>query len=103
LNNKICALTRDEAKDIADLIFLSMKYSFTWETIINHAREKDAWVNEIEVSQSLYKFDTQRLTTINWIKKPEYDSMQKACQIIGKDIINGGENSIAGENQFHES
>ncbi|MFC2080821.1 nucleotidyl transferase AbiEii/AbiGii toxin family protein [Bacteroidota bacterium] len=98
LSNKICALTRDEPKDVADLIFLSMKYSFTWETIINYAREKDTWVNEIEVSQLLHKFDTQRLTKISWIKKPEYESMQKACHIIGKDIIDGGENSIAGKN-----
>jgi len=68
LNNKICALSRDEAKDIADLIFLSMKYNFTWETMINCARQKDTWVNEIEVSQSVYKFDTRRLIKINWIK-----------------------------------
>jgi hypothetical protein len=97
LSNKICALSRDEAKDVADLIFLSMKYIFTWETIVNYAREKDTWVNEIEVSQLLYKFDTRRLTKINWIKEPEYDYLQKACQIIAKDIINGGENSLTGK------
>ena len=34
LSNKICALTRDEAKDVADLIFLSMKFNFNWETIL---------------------------------------------------------------------
>jgi hypothetical protein len=57
---------RYEAKDVADLIFLSMKYTFTWETMINCARQKDTWVNEIEVSQSVYKFDTRRLIKINW-------------------------------------
>ena len=98
LSNKICALSRDEAKDVADLIFLSMKYAFTWEKMINYARQKDTWVNEIEVSQLLYNFDTQRLTKINWTKKPDYDYMQKACKIIGKDIIDGGNNSITGEN-----
>ena len=45
MSNKICALSRDEAKDVADLIFLSMKYAFTWETMINYARQKDKWVN----------------------------------------------------------
>jgi len=98
LSNKICALSRDEAKDVADLIFLSMKYNFTWETMVNYAREKDTWVNEIEVSQLVYKFDMQRLTKINWIKEPEYDLICKACQIIAKDIIDGGKNSLAGEN-----
>ena len=94
LSNKICALSRDEAKDVADLIFLSMKYTFTWETMINYARQKDTWVNEIEVSQSIYKFDTRKLIKINWIKEPEYENMQDICKIIAKDIIDGGENSL---------
>ena len=94
LSNKICALSRDEAKDVADLIFLSMKYSFTWETMINYARQKDTWVNEIEVSQSVHKFDTRRLIKINWIKEPEYKKMQDVCKIIAKDIIDGGTNSL---------
>jgi hypothetical protein len=98
LSNKICALSRDEAKDVVDLIFLSKKYNFTWETMINYARQKDAWVNEIEVSQLVYKFDMQRLTKINWIKEPEYDYLQKACKIIAKDIIDGGKNSIVSAN-----
>jgi len=94
LSNKICALSRDEAKDIADLIFLSMKYDFTWETIINYARQKDTWVNEIEVSQSVYQFDTRRLIKIKWIKEPDYENMRDVCKIIAKDIIDGGINSL---------
>jgi len=95
LSNKICALSRDEAKDIADLIFLSMKYDFTWETMINYARQKDTWVNEIEVSQSVYQFDARRLNKINWIKESDYENMQDVCKIIAKDIIDGGKNSLS--------
>ncbi|MDY6793302.1 MAG: nucleotidyl transferase AbiEii/AbiGii toxin family protein [Thermodesulfobacteriota bacterium] len=94
LSNKICALSRDEAKDFSDLIFLSMKYNFTWETMINYARQKDTWVNEIEVSQSVYNFDTKRLIKINWIKEPDYKTIQDVCKIIAKDIIDGGKNSL---------
>ena len=94
LSNKICALSRDEAKDVADLIFLSMKYPFTWETMINYARQKDTWVNEIEVSQSVYEFDTRRLTKINWIKETKYENLQDVCKIIARDIIDGGKNSL---------
>ena len=94
LSNKICALSRDEPKDVADLIYLSMRYNFTWETMINYAREKDTWVNEIEVSQSVYKFDTRRLIKIKWIKEPDYETMQDVCKLIAKDIIDGGKNSI---------
>jgi predicted nucleotidyltransferase component of viral defense system len=94
LSNKICALNRDEPKDMADLIFLSMTYAFDWETMINHARQKDTWVNEIEVSQSVYKFDVGRLKKVNWVKEPDYEKMQGLCQIIAKDIIGGGKNSL---------
>jgi len=62
--------------------------------MINYARRKDTWVNEIEVSQSIYKFDTRRLIRINWIKKPEYEKMQDVCKIFSKDIIDGGNNSL---------
>lgn len=94
LSNKICALPRDEAKDIADLIFLAMKYDFTWETMINAAREKDGWVNEIDVSKAIYTFDTQRLISINWTKAPDHETLQHACRVISKDIIDGGKNSF---------
>ena len=94
LSNKICALSRDEAKDMADLIFISMKYNFTWETMINYAQQKDTWVNEIEVSQLIYNFDMRRLIKINWIQEPEYGKIQDFCKIIAKDIIDGGKNSI---------
>jgi len=69
-------------------------YCTPWETIINYVRQKDTWVNEIEVSQSVYKFDTRRLFKINWIKKPEYENVQDVCKIIAKDIIDGGKNSL---------
>jgi hypothetical protein len=71
-----------------------MKYAFTWETMINYARQKDTWINEIEVSQSVCNFDTRRLININWLKEPEYENMQDVCKIIAKDIIDGGENSL---------
>jgi len=95
LSNKICALSRDEAKDVADLIFLSMRYTFAWEAVIDWARQKDTWVNEIEISQFIHEFDVRRLSRINWIKKPEYTDMQDACKVIARDMIDGGQNSLS--------
>lgn len=97
LSNKISALTRDEPKDIADLIFLSRKYEFNWKQMIDFAREEDKWVNEIEVSKVFYDFETQRLSEINWTGKPEYSFLGEACRIIASDIIRGKENSLAGK------
>jgi len=95
LSNKICALSRDEAKDVADLIFLSMRYTFRWETAIGWARQKDTWVNEIEISQLIYEFDARRLSKIKWIQQPGYADMQEACGTIARDIIDGGRNSLS--------
>lgn len=53
------------------MIFLSMNYSFTWQTVIGYAREKDMWVNEIEVSKMIQKTDTQRLKKLHWVKEPD--------------------------------
>ena len=94
LSNKVCTLPRDEAKDLADLIFLSMNFSFTWKTIICYAREKDLWVNEIEVSQMVQRADTRKLKNVHWVKEPDYDLLQKMCQVIAKDIIRGEANSL---------
>ena len=69
--------------------------------MITYARQKDTWVNEIEVSQAVYKFDTRKLIKINWIKEPEYENMQDICKIIAKDIIDGGENSLFNYNPRH--
>lgn len=96
LSIKVCALPRDEAKDLADLIFLSMKYHFNWETMIDYAREKDVWVNEIEVSKMVQRSDTERLKKIRWIQEPDFDRLQKICHTIAKDIIAGEDNSCVG-------
>jgi len=96
LSNKISALPRDEAKDFADLIFLSKKYNFTWQKMIDLAREKDMWVNEIEVSQLVHGFDIKRLTDIKWVEEPEYNVLEEACREIAKDILKGDANSLAG-------
>ncbi len=76
--------------------YLEHRYSDDLDLFVNRNNDFKQ-LTDIIISQLLYKFDTQRLTKINWIKEPDYDHLQKACQIIAKDIIIGGENSLAGE------
>lgn len=56
LSNKISALPRSAEKDVADILFLSYHYQFNWESIINDAKEKDMWVNPIDVSSMIETF-----------------------------------------------
>jgi predicted nucleotidyltransferase component of viral defense system len=48
LSNKLTALTRHSEKDIADLVFIALKFDFNWVEIFKEASEKDLWVNPVE-------------------------------------------------------
>ena len=43
LSNKLSALSRNDAKDLADILFISKKYSFSWPEIIAQAKEENLW------------------------------------------------------------
>lgn len=95
LSNKVTALGRYAAKDVVDLIFISLNYPFNWRKIFSDASEKDMWVNPIEVSKILDEFPIQKLTEINWIDNPPDNKWfeEKRKQIIS-DIIEGKTNSL---------
>lgn len=94
LSNKICALSRDEPKDIADILFISAKYNFNWKEIIDFAKNKDAWVDESEVLIILEKFDIKRLSQVNWIDPINFAEIENKMPIIIQDILLGKSNSL---------
>jgi len=94
LSNKICAISRYEPKDIADIIFISEFYAFSWEKILDEAKQKDIWVNPIEISRIIYEFPAEKLSLIKWIKPLNIDKIQKYIKIVAKDILNGENNSL---------
>jgi predicted nucleotidyltransferase component of viral defense system len=77
LSNKICALSRLESKDIADILFISKKYQFDWEDIFNEAKEKDIWVEPLSISKLIDEFPAQKLSTIKWINPIDMDIFSK--------------------------
>lgn len=98
LINKITALPRLEAKDVADIVFISLKYSFNWASVIPEAAEKDMWVNPPETAKILDEFPLERLTDINWIDKaPDPQWFGTRLRIIIKDILQGNDNTLCGE------
>lgn len=94
LSNKICALARNEAKDIADIIYISLKYPFNWMEIIEDAKNKDMWVNEIDISMIISSFSVDRLRTIKWINDPDYSIIRNNLEVIAKEIAMGNINSL---------
>lgn len=94
LSNKICALSRMEAKDIADIVFLAMNYNFDWETIIAEAKQKDLWVDPIQVCQIIDQFPVTALKKIKWIKNVSFENLKRNINRLHKDIFWGNENSM---------
>lgn len=95
LSNKVFALSRNAAKDVADLIFLSLNYQFSWKEIINDARQKDTWVNEIVASQIIYEFNLNAFANVAWIdeanKAKDFSAVLKT---MSRDLLHGFDNSL---------
>lgn len=100
LSNKLTAIvSRDEPKDIFDIIHLSLKYSFNWPDIFYHAKQK-AVINELDVEQRLISFPLEWLETVNWLTTPvDLDLTRNFLNQIADDFLLGKTNSL-GENSI---
>ena len=94
LSNKLGALSRNEAKDVADILLISMNYKFNWKEIVNASKKKDLWVNPLDVASMLDSFPVQLLNNINWTKPIDLEDFEKILKTIRKDIVLGANNSI---------
>lgn len=94
LSNKLCALSRLEAKDIVDIVFMTKKYPFEWATILSEAKEKDLWIDPIEVCRLIKQFPTHLLNTIKWIENVDIEKLKKQIDIVHDDIFMGASNSL---------
>jgi len=94
LSNKISALSRNEPKDIADILEICKSTSFNWVDIITDAKEKDLSVDELDTARFLAEFNTDRLIDVNWIKELDLHVAKKELVIIAHDIFSGGNNSL---------
>lgn len=101
LSNKISALPREEAKDIADIIFTARAFPFNWMEIIAEAKKKDLWVDELDVSRMIASAPLDALETLRWVAVPDWRRMERDMHTIAKDIALGSDNSLfpRGENQ----
>jgi predicted nucleotidyltransferase component of viral defense system len=95
LANKLTALiSRDEAKDVFDIIALAQNYSFNWKVIYKHAFEKQG-MNEIDVSEKLASFPVKMLTEVLWLKeKVDVENFQRQIDSVVNDFILAKDNSL---------
>jgi hypothetical protein len=97
LTNKITALARLAAKDYIDILFLSLSFQFNWEEMINHAKQKDAWISEHEIANFLLKFDSNELGQVVFSNEFNKSTITKSYfEILARDSFNGFDNSLYG-------
>ena len=97
LSNKLCALSRRDAKDIADIVFIARRYRFNWEELFGEARQKDLWVDPLEICKIISEFPPQLFDSINWISPLNIKELQLIINGIHDDIFWGRDNSMAEE------
>lgn len=94
LSNKLTALQRNAAKDVADILYISLERQFNWMNIIEDAKKKDTWINEIDIATLLNDFPEESLADVKWVNQQDYQFLKKCLKIIAKDILMAADNSL---------
>lgn len=95
LSNKLTALiSRDEPKDLYDIIHISLKYSFKWTDVFHDAKKK-AVLNEIDIEERLSTFPVQLFQAVDWINLPMVpDHLSAVLKKVADDFLLGQVNSL---------
>jgi hypothetical protein len=94
LSNKLSAISRLEPKDVADTLFIAKNFSFEWPEIIEEAKNKDLWVNPLDVSRIIKEFPVNLFDSIKWIIPGDWKVLDKDRLQMHDDIFYGRSNSL---------
>lgn len=97
LSNKISALFRYEAKDVADIREIALHEHFNWADIICEARQKDAGIEIPVITEIIKDMPENEFRYIKWIKNPEWDKFKTDMEIIISDMLTNADNNLVRE------
>lgn len=97
LSNKVGAvLSRDEIRDVADLLQISRSYRFSWTAVLREALEKQQFERE-ELVYRLSTFPARSLRDLPYCgAAPDVQDAETRILTIARDIESGRDNSLAG-------
>lgn len=95
LSNKLSAVSRLEPKEIADLLFIAKKFDFEWPDIMEEAKNKDLWVEPLNVSRIIKEFPVDLFDSVKWITPVAQKKLSKELHQMHDDIFFGHSNSLA--------
>ena len=89
ISNKLSAIFRYAAKDIADIREIALNETIDWQVIINEARNKEAGLELIYIADIMRGMPESEFDTIAWIKKPSWEEFQNDINRIIYEMISG--------------
>jgi hypothetical protein len=87
LSNKLSALFRFAAKDVADIREIALHEKVNWTEIIKEAREKDAGTDIPVISEILQGMPENALDEVAWVSKPDWQEFRADIDKIVYDMI----------------
>ena len=89
LTNKLSAIFRFAAKDVADIREIFLHETIDWSNTINDARQKEAGLELTYISEILSSMPESEFNTISWVKKITWEEFQKDISRIAFEMLNG--------------
>lgn len=105
LANKLTAVvSRDEPKDVFDIVSIASHYAFNWADVFVFSLRK-AIIAEPDVAMRIKTFPVEMLKGKDWLMKDvDYQDFQNKLNSIGNDFLFGNDNSLgAGKTPIQEA
>jgi predicted nucleotidyltransferase component of viral defense system len=95
LGNKLCAIMgRDEARDVADLLFIARKRHFSWSSVLTEVADKETFQLE-DLLYRLSTFPVALLSTVPFIQQEAIALHLAILDTLREDLAGLGENTVA--------
>jgi uncharacterized protein YutD len=95
LSNKLAAIFRFEAKDVADIWIIAKQRHFDWISMVEEAKTKEAAVDPVLIYEILKSFPEAELSYVKWAIPVDSGIFKKDLDLIAVDILHGRYNSLA--------
>ena len=89
ISNKLTALFRFAAKDVADIREIALREKVNWKQAINNAKQKEGGVDSPIISEILTGMPKSEFETIAWTKKPEWEVFRSDIDRIVYEMLSG--------------
>jgi predicted nucleotidyltransferase component of viral defense system len=89
LSNKLTALFRFAAKDVADIREIALRTKVDWAQAISDARQKEAGIEIPIVCDIIQGMPESEFETVAWINKPDWQAFRNDIDRIVLEMISG--------------